>query len=183
MSDTQATNFLHSVGTQPPTDAERLIEGKLRDWTPLGDFLTGKGWVNPLPPTATRPDAFVEQVGIVHSVVVTYSGVVRITFGLTSEITSTTMDRAITVLQSVGDAMVSTAPTVNVQPGMRVELTGKPTAVTLRGRTGTVVREDEDEDYVIVELDIPALYRHFNGEVEELPEIVVMVDNLRVLGH
>lgn len=81
-----------------------------------------------------------------------------------------------------GEEMLSSAPIVNVQPGMRVELTGKPTAVTLRGRTGTVVREDEDEDYVIVKLDTPALYRHFNGEVEELPEIVVMIDNLRVLG-
>lgn len=77
--------------------------------------------------------------------------------------------------------MRSNVLTVNVQPGMRVELTGNPTAVTLRGRMGTVVREDEDEDYVIVELDTPALYRHINGEVEELPEIVVRTDNLRVL--
>jgi len=72
--------------------------------------------------------------------------------------------------------------TINVQPGIRVELTGAPTAVTLRGRTGTVVREDEDEGYVIVNLDTPALYRHFNGQVEELPEVRVMTDNLRILG-
>ncbi len=72
---------------------------------------------------------------------------------------------------------------LHLQPGMRVELTGTPTAVTLRGRTGKIVREDEDDDYVIVALDIPAQYRHANGEVEELPEIVVMTDNLRVLGR
>ncbi len=69
-------------------------------------------------------------------------------------------------------------------PGMRVELTGTPTAVTLRSRTGKIVRADEDDDdYVIVALDTPAQYRHANGEVEELPEIAVMTDNLRYDSH
>lgn len=72
---------------------------------------------------------------------------------------------------------------LHLLPGMRVELTGTPTAVTLRGHTGKIVREDEDDEYVIVELDVPAQYRHANGDVEELPEIVVMTDNLRVLGR
>ena len=92
------------------------------------------------------------------------------------------MEKVPSADQSTDDGMLSDAPAVNVQPGMRVELTGTPTAVTLRGRRGTVVREDEDEDYVIVALDTPALYRHMNGEVEELPEIVVMIDNLRAIG-
>ncbi|MGI8857835.1 MAG: hypothetical protein ACR2JW_19025 [Thermomicrobiales bacterium] len=70
----------------------------------------------------------------------------------------------------------------SVQPGMRVELTGTPTPVILRGRTGTVVREDIYDDYVIVALDTPAHYRYANGEVKELPEIAVMIDNLRVLS-
>lgn len=71
-----------------------------------------------------------------------------------------------------------------MRPGTRVELAVKPTAVTLRGRTGTIVREDEDgRDYVVVRLDIPAVYHHFNGEDEELPEIVVMMDNLRALSR
>ncbi len=72
---------------------------------------------------------------------------------------------------------------LHLLPGTRVELTGTPTAVTLRGRTGKIVREDEDDEYVIVELDIPAQYHHANGDVEELPEIVVMTDNLRILGR
>jgi len=80
----------------------------------------------------------------------------------------------------VGDGMRNVSPIL--VPGLRVELTGTPTAVTLRSRTGKVVREDEDDDYVIVQLDTPALYRHANGEVEELPEIVVMTENLRILG-
>lgn len=68
-------------------------------------------------------------------------------------------------------------------PGMRVELTGTPTAVMLRSRTGRIARpDDDDDDYVIVALDSPADYYHANGEVEELPEIAVMTDNLRVLG-
>jgi hypothetical protein len=99
-----------------------------------------------------------------------------VTFDLVGEFAPTTDQRS-------GDVMLSNAPHINIQPGMRVELTGTPTAVTLRGRTGIVVREDEDEDYVIVKLDTPALYRRLNGEVEELPEIVVMVDNLRDIGH
>jgi len=100
---------------------------------------------------------------------------------LNGEFAVSTIGNAVTTNQFMDDEMRSNALTINMQPGMRVELTGNPTAVTLRGRTGTVVREDEDEDYVIVELDTPALYRHINGEVEELPEIVVMTDNLRVL--
>lgn len=68
-------------------------------------------------------------------------------------------------------------------PGTRVELTGSPTAVTLRSRTGRIVREDaEDDDYLIVRLDTPALYHHANGETEELSEIAVMSDNLHALG-
>ncbi len=66
---------------------------------------------------------------------------------------------------------------------MRVELTDTPTAVTLRSRTGRIARrDDDDDDYVIVALDSPAQYHHANGEVEDLPEIAVMTDNLRALG-
>ena len=82
-----------------------------------------------------------------------------------------------------GDAMRSGASVSHVLPGMHVELTGTPTAVTLRSRTGRVVRDDEDEDYVIVALNIPAQYRHANGAVEDLPEIAVLTDNLRVLDR
>jgi hypothetical protein len=86
--------------------------------------------------------------------------------------------------QFIGDDMQTDTQNLAMMPGTRVELTGRPTAVTLRGRTGRIVREDDDDrDYVIVRLDTPALYHHFNGEVEELPEIVVMTDNLRALGH
>lgn len=74
-------------------------------------------------------------------------------------------------------------PVPNILLGMHVELTGMPTAVTLRSHTGRVVREDEDEDYVIVALDILAQYHHANGEIEDLLEIAVMADNLRVLGR
>ena len=90
---------------------------------------------------------------------------------------------AVTTNPFVGGNMVATIEAPELVPGTRVELAVKPTAVTLRGRTGTIVREDEDDrDYVIVRLDTPALYRHLNGEVEELPEIVVMTDNLRALS-
>ncbi|MHB8647445.1 MAG: hypothetical protein ACYDAR_16805 [Thermomicrobiales bacterium] len=82
-----------------------------------------------------------------------------------------------------GEDTLASVAVPNVLLGMHVELTGTPTAVTLRSRTGRVVRTDEDEDYVIVALDIPAQYHHANGEVEDLPEIAVMTDNLRVLGR
>ena len=82
-----------------------------------------------------------------------------------------------------GAAGLSGVPVRTVLPGMHVELTGTPTAVILRSRTGRVVREDEDEDYVIVALDVPAQYRHASGEVEDLSEIAVLTDNLRILGR
>lgn len=85
--------------------------------------------------------------------------------------------------ECAGNDTRSGTPIRSVLPGMHVELTGTPTAVTLRSRTGRVVREDDDEDYVIVALDIPAQYRHANGEVEDLPEIAVLTDNLRLLGR
>ncbi len=66
---------------------------------------------------------------------------------------------------------------------MRVMLTGTPTGVSLRTRTGTVVRNDEYDEYVIVRLDMPARYRLANGEVEDLPEIAVMADNLCGIGY
>ena len=81
------------------------------------------------------------------------------------------------------DDGVRNLSTLVLMPGMRVELTSSPTAVTLRSRTGRIARQDDqDDDYVIVALDNPAQYHHANGEVEDLPEIVVMADNLRALG-
>ncbi len=180
MPNIQAADSLNSVRTQSTTNVNSLIAAKLRDLTPLGDFLSGKGWVRSL--TATQMEPFMTEVGTRRYVAVTFSKAGAITVVLTSEFASTTMVKASSMDQFTGGQMLSSTPTINVQPGMRVELTSHPTAVTLRVRTGTVVREDEDEDYVIVRLDTPALYRHFNGEVEELPEIVVMVDSLRVLG-
>lgn len=179
MLDTKTVNFLESVGIQ--VDANRLIAWALADLTPLGDVLSGKGWVSHSP-TTSLPETFVTKVGTAQYAVVTISGGGETKVTLTCESASVTTGKADTANRFRGGAMLSNAPTINVQPGMRVELTGHPTAVTLRGRNGTVVREDEDEDYVIVRLDTPALYRHFNGEVEELPEIVVLTDNLRVLG-
>ncbi len=69
-----------------------------------------------------------------------------------------------------------------LQPGVRVALQFAPTSVTLRSRTGVIVRQDEFDDYFIVRLDLPARYRHAGGEIEELSEIAVMTDNLMVFG-
>jgi len=57
---------------------------------------------------------------------------------------------------------------------------GAPTGIALRTRSGIIVREDEYDDHFIVRLDIPARYRHVDGEDEELSEIVVLSDNLRL---
>ena len=67
------------------------------------------------------------------------------------------------------------------EPGQRVQLLGNPIAVTLKGRTGTIVRPDIWDGYYIVHLDMPALYHAANGEVEILPDIRVAADNLALL--
>lgn len=66
-------------------------------------------------------------------------------------------------------------------PGTRVRLRYKPTAVTLRAPEGTVERQDQWDDYVIVKLDEPAVYENADGSTEPLHEIRVMVDNLVVI--
>ena len=88
----------------------------------------------------------------------------------------------VTPLNPAMSSSLGPSPTTWLQPGMAVALTGAPTAVTLRTRMGTIVRRDEYDDYVVVRLAIPAIYHHANDETEELSEIVVMADNLRVVG-
>ena len=63
-------------------------------------------------------------------------------------------------------------------PGARVRVCSTSHKVELRADTGSVVRPDEWLDYYVVRLDVPALYRHPEGQTEELAEIVEDVDNL-----
>lgn len=195
MLDTKTPNALVALGTQSVginipqahlsglynLDPKSLI-GEARRGMTLRAAAFDVGWPA-LPPTAVRPETFVEEVGPGRYVTVTISKRGEMRFVLAGQPALSPISGAETAHIVRGGEMLFNAATVDVRPGMRVELTGKPTAVTLRGRTGTVVREDEDEDYVVVELDTPALYRHLNGKVEELPEIVVMVDNLRALSN
>lgn len=68
-------------------------------------------------------------------------------------------------------------------PGTRVRLRFKPTSVTLRTAEGTVIAQDEWDDYVIVHMDEPATYQNADGTIEPLPDISVMVDSLDVLSR
>lgn len=183
MPDTQTPDAIRSYGTQPVVfmDAEKVIQEQLRAWGLPGNNSPAPGWSNPSP-TGMRPEPVIKKTVASQRILVTFSKDGEMTITLTSDLASSTLDKAITADQFMDDEMLSSAPTVNVQPGMRVELTGTPSAAILRGRTGTVVREDIYDDYVIVALDTPALYRLANGEVKDLPEIAVMVDNLRVLS-
>jgi hypothetical protein len=45
---------------------------------------------------------------------------------------------------------------------------------------GTILRRD-DLDYYLVRLDVPALYRHADGSVERLGEIIEDIDSREVL--
>jgi len=178
MPNIQNPDALNAVKTLPIMNAKSLIEATLQDLTPLGRVLSGKGWVNPLPPTATRSEPFVEKVGTAYCLVINYSGDVHVTFALTSEFMSTTMEIAMSAFQSMGDAMVSTAPTVNVQPGTRVELIGEPIGVTLNESTGVIVGPSQWEGYVVVRLDRPGIYHNADGTDEPIDEIVEAPDNL-----
>lgn len=68
-------------------------------------------------------------------------------------------------------------------PGTRVRLRFKPTAVTLRAAEGTVIAQDEWDDYVTVHMDEPATYHNADSTTEPLPDISVMVDSLDVLSQ
>lgn len=174
MPNTQTTDSRSLVRTQPTTDANSLIAAKLRDLTPLGGFLSGKGWVRS--PTATHMEPFIAEVGIQQYVAVTFSRDGMIAFALTS-IVSTSAH------QITGDEMLSSAPTTDVQPGMRVELMDEPIGVTLSSLTGEVVGPSRWEGFVVVRLDKPGVYHNADGTDEPIEEIVEAPDNLTVLSR
>ncbi|MHB8645985.1 MAG: hypothetical protein ACYDAR_09390 [Thermomicrobiales bacterium] len=66
-------------------------------------------------------------------------------------------------------------------PGARVRIHGKPVGVTLKSRTGTIVKADEWDGYYIIHLDIPAIYHCADGRTESIREIREAGDNLTAL--
>jgi len=227
MSITQAAEIWAAYGTHPVTakisqaivnkplsvDATRLIEATLRDLTPLGNVLSGKGWVNH-PPTANEPEPVIKNIDMMRRldlvtkarrihfniilakahqsdasegqlsvrVVSTFGLRVLTTMTLTSELASSTMGIVCTTDQFAGDEMLSSAPTIDVQPGTRVELMDEPIGVTLSSLTGEVVGPSRWEGFVVVRLDKPGVYHNADGTDEPIDEIVEAPDNLTVLS-
>ena len=58
-----------------------------------------------------------------------------------------------------------------LKPGTRVALVAPPPVLQFERLTGRVIGRDFDEDYYIVELDSPALYRRPDGTEKELRQI------------
>jgi hypothetical protein len=71
---------------------------------------------------------------------------------------------------------------VDLTPGTRVKVRGKPIGVTLNSPTGTVVKPDIWDGYYIIHLDIPALYRHADGHKVCIQELREAGDNLEILS-
>jgi hypothetical protein len=65
--------------------------------------------------------------------------------------------------------------------GMRVRLRAPAWGLKLRSDTGTVMGPAEDDGDYVVRLDVPALFDHGTGLLEELEEIVEASDNMDVL--
>lgn len=70
----------------------------------------------------------------------------------------------------------------NLTPGARVRIHGTPIGVTLKSKTGTVVKADEWDGYYIIRLDVPAHCHCVDGRTELIQEIREAGDNLTLLS-
>jgi len=68
------------------------------------------------------------------------------------------------------------------KPGVRVRVRSAHFLVDLQSSTGTVVRPDTYDDYFVVKLDVPAIYRNADGTTTEPPEICEAFDNMDVVS-
>jgi hypothetical protein len=65
--------------------------------------------------------------------------------------------------------------------GTRVRIKGNPSGIQLRAHTGKIIRHDEMDGYVIVQLDEPAISYDDPGTEEDISEIIEAADNLDVI--
>ena len=65
--------------------------------------------------------------------------------------------------------------------GTRIRIKGNPSGIQLRSDTGEIVRFDEQDGYVIVRLDDPALVYDVPDTGEEISEIVEAIENLQAI--
>lgn len=76
---------------------------------------------------------------------------------------------------------LTTRKPAHLLAGTPVRIREAAPPLTLRTPTGVVLREDKWQDYYIILLDQPAIYRHADGREEELSEIREDIDNMDVL--